>query len=119
VLAPFGDPRDGVALVVFLAVAMLVGQLNNAARRRAETLRRSEGRWHSLIAAEPIGIATMDAQGRILAANDAFCALSGYPRQELAGVEIWRLFPGEQQAAIRDEWLRNDKDGCNHDGGMS
>jgi len=114
-LDPFDDPRDGLALLAFLAVAVLVGQLNDAARRREETLRGSESRWRTLLAAAPIGTVMVDAQGRILrvgaqgrhaAVNDAYCALTGYTSEELAGMEIYGLLPPEQREAFRHEFRR-------------
>src|SRR5262249_50266717 len=84
-LGPFDNPHAGLALLVFVAVAILVGQLNYAARRRTATLQRSQGRYRTLIEAAPIGICTTDEQARFVTVNDAYCALTGYARQELIG----------------------------------
>src|SRR5262249_50241009 len=105
-LDPFGDPRDAVALVAFLAVALLVGRIERADRCHEEAVSRSESRWRTLIAAAPIGIVTVDEQGRIVAVNDAYCRLTGYTREELAGAEIGCLIPREQRAAILDEYVQ-------------
>lgn len=52
------------------------------------------------------GMAIMDAEFRLLAVNDACCALSGYQRDELIGRSVARLASSEdsrqQYASIRD-----------------
>ncbi|TCD22482.1 EAL domain-containing protein [Pseudomonas sp. IC_126] len=52
------------------------------------------------------GMAIMDADFRLLAVNDACCALSGYSREELIGRSVARLASSEdsrqQYAAIRE-----------------
>ena len=52
------------------------------------------------------GMAIMDADFRLLAVNDACCALSGYAREELIGRSVARLASSEdsrqQYAAIRE-----------------
>jgi PAS domain S-box-containing protein len=68
-----------------------------------EALRRSEQSWRTLIEAAPIGIVTVDAQWRIAAVNDAFCALTGYACEELIGTDPSRLVLGDQRAAVRAE----------------
>jgi PAS domain S-box-containing protein len=72
------------------------------ARKRAEeALRWSESRFRTLIATAPLGICTLDADGRFVAVNDAYCALFGYTREELIGTHLSRLFPTAQRAALQ------------------
>ena len=56
------------------------------------------------------GMAIMDAEFRLLAINDACCALSGYAREELIGRSVARLASSEdsrqQYAAIRDRLVQ-------------
>jgi PAS domain S-box-containing protein len=99
-LRALDDRRDVVALVVFVSVAVLVGQLNHAARKREERLRRSEGRYRTLVEAAPIGVCTADAQGRFVAVNDAYCALSDHARDELVGADFGRVLPPEQREGL-------------------
>ncbi|MCQ4312268.1 EAL domain-containing protein [Pseudomonas stutzeri] len=57
------------------------------------------------------GMAILDAEFRLLAVNDACCALSGYTREELIGHSVARLASSEdsrqQYASIRDGLLRD------------
>src|SRR5262249_1323434 len=62
----------------------------------AAALRRSEQSWRTLIEAAPVGITLVDRDGRRVAANDAFCALSGYAREELVGAEAGGIYAEEQ-----------------------
>src|SRR5205085_8957 len=60
-----------------------------------EALRQSEQYVRTLIEAAPIGISVLDEQGRFETVNDAFCALTGYTRDELTGREAIALAPPE------------------------
>lgn len=57
------------------------------------------------------GMAIMDAEFRLLAVNDACCALSGYEREELIGHSVARLANSEdsrqQYATIRECLMRD------------
>jgi diguanylate cyclase (GGDEF)-like protein/PAS domain S-box-containing protein len=59
------------------------------------------------------GMAIMDAEFRVLAVNNACCALSGYTREELIGRSVARLASSEdsrqQYASIRESL---EQDGC-------
>ncbi len=71
-----------------------------------EVLRQSEQFVRMLIEAAPIGITGTDASGRRVFANDAFCALTGYSRDELLRMEISRLYAPDERDALMDG-LRN------------
>lgn len=68
--------------------------------RNAEALRQSEQRWRTLIEAAPVAITLIDRQGRRVLVNEAFCALSGYAREELVGAQADRIYAEEQREAI-------------------
>jgi PAS domain S-box-containing protein len=92
---PLHDAAGRVAQIIY-------SFMDITTRKEAEeALRRSEGRRRALIAAAPIAICTTDAQHRFTAVNDAYCALTGYARDELVGAEPRRLFPAEQYAALQ------------------
>ncbi|HEX7766455.1 MAG TPA: PAS domain S-box protein, partial [Nitrospira sp.] len=53
-------------------------------RKEAEAaLRESEERWQRFVADAPVGLVVAAADKRILSANKAFCALTGYSEQEV------------------------------------
>ncbi|MGO8702967.1 MAG: PAS domain S-box protein [Candidatus Brocadiia bacterium] len=52
-------------------------------KRGQEALRESEERFRTLFSKAPIGVATADAQCRFLDANDVFCRMLGYSKEEL------------------------------------
>ncbi len=57
--------------------------------------------FYSIIRALPIAILVLDGDGRIFCANDAFVALSGYPRDELTGSSLDALIPEDKAEAHR------------------
>jgi PAS domain S-box-containing protein len=72
-----------------------------AARRQAEeALRRSEARFRCLADSGMIGLQVGDGEGRIVAANDAFLALVGYTREDLAAGRVnWAAMTPPDYAA--------------------
>jgi PAS domain S-box-containing protein len=77
--APIRDPKGVVsgAVMVFHDVTR---------RRKAErALRASEERLRAVFAQAAVGIATADFDGRFQEANQKFCAILGYPLEELRG----------------------------------
>lgn len=48
-------------------------------------LRASEARLQRFVAEAPVGLVIVDNQQRLLSANKAFCALTGYSEQEVVG----------------------------------
>ncbi|MBI3581298.1 MAG: PAS domain S-box protein, partial [Nitrospinae bacterium] len=58
-------------------------------RKRAEAkLRESEVRYRQIIQTSMDGICIVDAKGRFLEANDAYCQLIGYSREELLSMRV-------------------------------
>ena len=54
----------------------------------ATALAASEARWRSAFEAAPVGIVEIDARGRFIAVNAAFCALVGHRPERLSGSSI-------------------------------
>ncbi|MDP1767342.1 MAG: PAS domain S-box protein [Nitrospirota bacterium] len=50
-----------------------------------EALRTSEVQWRQFVANAPVGLVIMDNHKRLLSANKAFCALTGYSEREVVG----------------------------------
>ncbi|MGA2992091.1 MAG: PAS domain S-box protein, partial [Candidatus Korobacteraceae bacterium] len=70
-------------------------------KRVVEELRRSEARFRGLIESSIVGILVRSADGRVTYANDAFLAITGYTREDVAAGMHWRdLSPPEYQARI-------------------
>ncbi|MDR3765250.1 MAG: PAS domain S-box protein [Acidobacteriota bacterium] len=71
-------------------------------RARAErALAENEVRFRTLAETAPVAIFIHD-DGRLLYANAAFEALTGYSRDELAGVPLWRMFVEEDSGKLRE-----------------
>ncbi|WP_433830550.1 diguanylate cyclase domain-containing protein [Actinoplanes sp. CA-015351] len=84
--------------------------LNEALRRRQRQLRNARDeisavadRFGSLFHASPSGIAIVDEQGVIAAANQAFCDLVGRSADELVGSACSAYQPGEDSTEQRFE----------------
>ena len=67
-------------------------QAENAARKASEEALRESGRRHqAILQAAMDGFWLVDAEGRLLEVNDAYCRMSGYPREELLGMHAAEL----------------------------
>ncbi len=74
-------------LILFLALiaAMLDRRLALLAEREALALRQSEERFRTLYRRTPVPLHSLNAEGIIEHVSDAWLALMGYPREEVAG----------------------------------
>ena len=68
------------------------------ARQTEQALRESQQRFAATYESAGIGIAEVDAEGRLLRINEAYCAISGYSRQELIGRDYLSLTHPDDQA---------------------
>ncbi len=75
-----------------------------AQRKRAEQeLRATEKRFRDLFEASPDGIFVEDLDGNVLDVNPAACRLQGIDRENLIGMNVSQLVPGEaKEEALRD-----------------
>jgi PAS domain S-box-containing protein len=85
-----GDPTgDVVSLHVFLSILGVTSLMLAAAlaqRTAADAaVRESEGRWRLLLERMNEGLVMQDPEGRMTYVSDRFCAITGYPREELLG----------------------------------
>jgi PAS domain S-box-containing protein len=77
---------------------VILAFMDITARKEAEeALQRSERRFRAVIDAAPIGISISDEHNLRTAVNDAYCALTGYSREELIGAALLREFSPEQR----------------------
>jgi PAS domain S-box-containing protein len=70
-----------------------------------ETHGRQRARRDSIFDHAPVAIQELDAEGRLLQANLAFCRLTGYPAEELVGRPIAEIVDGAAGAAAAFEQL--------------
>ena len=88
---------DGAGHVVEIQA---IGRDITARKQAEEALRRSEARFRRLADSGMIGIKVGDGEGRIVAANDAFLALVGYSREDLAAGRLnWAAMTPPEYAA--------------------
>ena len=87
----------GAAAMGLLAagIAYWNHKLRGAVRRKTRDLKESESKWRSYVDGAPYGIFIADSKGRLVEANPAACALSGYSRQELLGMGVRDLLAQE------------------------
>jgi PAS domain S-box-containing protein len=83
-------------------------RLIETVREREAALRNTDIDLRSILATTLDGFWRVDAQGRLLDVNPAYCAQSGYPREALLGMRIADLEARErpEQSAQRSERLR-------------
>jgi PAS domain S-box-containing protein len=83
-------------------------------KQAEEALQQSEARLHRFVADAPVGLVIMDAQRRLLSANKAFCALTGYTEAEIIG-STYALYthPDDlpENLALTDELFRGERPG--------
>lgn len=83
-------------------------------RQAEEALQQSEARLNRFVADAPVGLVIMDAQKRILSANKAFCALTGYTESEIIG-STYALYTHpddlQENLALTDEFFRGKRSG--------
>ena len=74
-------------------------------RHAEETLQKSAHYLKTILQTTADGFLVIDNQGYVVDTNDAYCAMSGYPRDELIGMSMGDLdvdeTPAETQARIR------------------
>jgi len=66
-------------------------------RRAERALRESEARYRSLVEQSPDGIFVTDSQGNFLDVNGRGCAMLGYSRPELLGLNVVDIIPPEDR----------------------
>ena len=74
--------------------------------RAIAMLRDSEDRYRALWAGTPVALHTLDAGKRILAVNDAWVALLGYPRETAVGRRVSDFYVPGSEPDVDPEWER-------------
>lgn len=88
-------------------------------KKEAEAaLRESEERWQRFVADAPVGLVVVGADKRILSANKAFCALTGYSEQEVIN-NTYALYthPDDllRNLQLTEEFLSGQRDGYTYE----
>jgi PAS domain S-box-containing protein len=64
------------------------GELETSLEEQLTRLRQREAEYRTILQTSIDGFTMVDASGRFLDVNDAFCGMSGYAREELLGMEV-------------------------------
>jgi PAS domain S-box-containing protein len=80
----------------------------NAQRREAEAAARREHTFREAVEDSlVVGLVAVDHEGRILSVNDAFCAMTGWSREELRGMRSpYAFWPPEEVLRYGKEYAR-------------
>jgi len=98
----FAERADGSVVPVEISLAPLargdgltLAAVRDVSRQRAaeSALRRSEERFRLTFRSSPVGLAVLDADGRLNAVNPALCALIGRDEADLLGRRLRDLVP--------------------------
>ena len=69
-------------------------------RRAEEALRESEERFRMLFCEAPIGVAIDGTDGRFMDANEAFCGILGYSKEELLRMKVLDIIHPDNRADL-------------------
>lgn len=89
--------RTGADGVLYFVVTDL-----SVERQWGDALVRAEGRFHRLVDEAPLGIAAVDAAGRVADANHALAVLAGVGEADLPGLPFLDLLGEPDRAPTRD-----------------
>jgi len=94
----------------------ILGIARNITERRCaeQALRESEQRLRALFDRAAAGMALVDMEGRILAANEATCRFLGYSPEEIVGMHLWELAHPEdrdKELALNESLVKGKRDG--------
>ena len=86
----------------------MVGSGQDVTERLAaeQALRASEARLRTAVSIETVGVLFFTLAGRILDANDAFCRMVGYSREELLHTTHWEMLTPPEFLAITERAAR-------------
>jgi PAS domain S-box-containing protein len=91
VVVPLPDGGRGVMTTLYDITERRVSEL---------ALRESEARWSSVFETAGEGILVLDEEGLIESANSAACAIFGYERAEILGMDAARLLADEDRGVL-------------------
>lgn len=81
---------------------VILGLVDVTERKRAQlALHASEAKYSTLVENSLTGI-SINLDGRLVFVNDRFAEIFGYSRDELMGMEVWRLVHPEDRALVED-----------------
>jgi len=113
VILGIGSPDGGIPVWISVNAApvLLVDEIDKIAvsfidvtamKMTVDSLRRSESNLKNILDHTPLGVCVTDEMGHFEQANDAYCKLYGYSRQELLGRHFTMVVPPEQRAFMSD-----------------
>lgn len=69
-----------------------------------EALQRSEAQYRTIIETMNEGLSVLDKNGTMTLVNNRFCAMTGYPKDELLGRDVSMILDKENEKILRNQW---------------
>ena len=96
----------GALGAAFDGMAEEIGRRQGEQERTTAALRESEAKLRATQEHAGVGIAEVDAEGRMLRVNEALCAITGYARDELRGRNVFDITHPDDSPTERGEYAR-------------
>ena len=94
----------GIQMAIFAATGILFSVFAHRLSQKERLAERLAGnvRHRRLFERSRAGIVYLDGRGRYQDANPAFCALTGYSREEILGLDAYRIVDAGDHARLRE-----------------
>ena len=95
-------------------VPLAGGEVSAERQRLEQELRLSHQRFQAILDTTSDGYWRVDASGRILEVNDAYCRMSGYSREELLGMTVQQIDAVDSPERVVERSQQVQRDGTIH-----
>jgi PAS domain S-box-containing protein len=96
----------GALGAAFDGMAEEIGRRQGEQERTTAALRESEAKLRATQEHAGVGIAEVDAEGRMLRVNEALCTITGYARDELRGRNVFDITHPDDSPTERGDYAR-------------